>query len=328
MKLSKIILGFIIVTAFGLLITQTGFGQSQKLGIVNYTPPKDWAKTSKDNIIAFTDIKTTGDFCIITLYGATPGTGNAKNDFAREWKNLVAEPFQGEANPDTETSSEEGWTITAGGSIIEFQGSKSMAFLTVYSGFDKTVSMLGVFNDPAYVGQLTAVVSSINIDKTSAVTLPPVQSNQTQPQMENGKLVIPPPTRQLTVADLAGEWGQNDGINTRYVYRDSGVYAGADSLHFTDKMTLTLQGSYHSDFFAIQNGRKIKEDTSGTFTINGSIFTITQGDPKHYVIRGWLELPDITIFVVCGPLEVPQIQEHLATPDKGWNLDKKWVRKK
>ena len=110
MKLSKIIFGLVIVTAFGLFIPQTGFGQSQKLGIVNFTPPKDWAKTPKDNIVAFTDIKNTGQFCIITLYGATKGTGNAKNDFAREWKNLVAEQFKAEADPDTETSVEDGWT--------------------------------------------------------------------------------------------------------------------------------------------------------------------------------------------------------------------------
>ncbi len=328
MKLSIIILGLIIVTAIGLFIPQTGFGQSQKLGIVNFTPPKDWAKTPKDNIVSFTDIKTTGHFCIITLYGATKGSGNPKNDFAREWKNLVTEPFQAEANPDTETSSEDGWTITTGGSIIEFQGNKSMAFLTVYSGFEKTVSVLGVFNDPAYVGQLTAVVSSINIDKTSAVTSPPVQPNQNQPQMENGKLVIPLPNRQLSISDLAGEWGQNDGINTTYVYRSSGSYAGTDSLHFSNEMVITGDGGFSNDHFAIKNGRTNKEQTSGTASINGRVLTITQKGTVMYVIRGWLELPDITILVICGPIDESRLQEHLDSPDKGFNLDAKWVRKK
>ena len=191
MKSSKIILGLVILTAIGLFIPQTGFGQSQKLGVVNYTPPKDWAKTPKSNIVAFTDInQSTGHFCIITLYGATIGTGNAKSDFAREWKNLVAQPFQAEANPDTETSLEDGWTITAGGSIIEFQGSKSMAFLTVYSGFDKTVSILGVFNDQAFLPQLTAFISSVNIEKSAPVTNQDVQSNQPPSVYVNGRLAI------------------------------------------------------------------------------------------------------------------------------------------
>src|SRR6185369_483067 len=48
-----------------------------------------------------------------------------------------------------------------------------------------------------------------------------------------GKLVIPPPTRTIVVADLAGEWGITEGINTTYVDRYTGVYAGTDSLHFT-----------------------------------------------------------------------------------------------
>ncbi len=203
-----------------------------------------------------------------------------------------------------------------------------MAFLTVYSGFDKTVSILGVFNDPAYVGQLTAVVSSINIEKVSAVTSPPVQPNQNQPQMENGKLVIPLPTRQLTVADLAGEWGQNDGITTTYVDRYSGSYAGYESLHFTNDMAITSNGGFSNDHFSLKNdGRKIREKTSGTVSINGRVLSITQKGTVFYVIRGWLELPDITIMVICQ-VEESRIQEHLDNPDKGFNLDAKWVRKK
>ncbi len=73
MKSSKIILGLIILTAIGLFIPPTGFGQMEKLGIVSYTAPKGWTKTPKENIVAFSEVnQTTGGFCIITLYGATP----------------------------------------------------------------------------------------------------------------------------------------------------------------------------------------------------------------------------------------------------------------
>lgn len=51
---------------------------------------------------------------------------------------------------------------------------------------------------------------------------------------ENGNLVIPLPTRVITIADLVGEWGHNDGITTRYV-DPSGTYTGFESLHFTKK---------------------------------------------------------------------------------------------
>src|SRR5215207_2845480 len=86
------------------LIPQTVFCQTEKLGIVRYTPPKGWDKTAKENVVAFSEIdQTTGSFCIITLYGATPGTGKPETDFKREWDNLVVKPLKAEANPETQT---------------------------------------------------------------------------------------------------------------------------------------------------------------------------------------------------------------------------------
>ena len=136
--------------------------------------------------------------------------------------------------------------------------------------------------------------------------------------------------RRATVADLVGEWGQNDSINTRYVDRYSGTYAGFESLHFTNKMTITAQGGYYNDFFAIQNGKKIKEDTNGTVAITGRVLSIKERNTKKYVIRGWLELPDMTILEVCGPWYDDDVipEAIFSDPNQGANLDKKWVRKK
>ncbi len=336
MKMSKIILGLFILTVVGLFIPQTGFAQTEKLGVVNYAAPKDWAKTPKNNIVSFTDVKqSTGHFCIITLYGATPGTGNPKSDFTREWKNLVAEPFNGEANPETETSSEDGWTVTAGGSLIEFQGNKSMAFLTVYSGFEQTVSILGVFNDPSYLPQLTAFISSVNIEKSAPVTNQggqsnPVtdqggQSNQPIEVYNYGRLALSPPSRQLTLADLAGNWGENSGMNKIYVYKSSGAYARSDSLHSTQEMTIASDGGYFNDFASLQNNTSIKEKATGIISINGTVLTLRQKDTTYFIIRGWLETPDMTIMVICQVAE-EQIQEFLRVSDAGHNAT--WVRKK
>jgi hypothetical protein len=321
-----------VLTFVGLIIPQTAFCQAEKLGIVSYTPPKGWPKTPKGNIVAFSDVnQTTGAFCIITLYGATPGTGNPNSDFAREWNNLVVKPLKAEAGPKTETEVADGWTVTAGGAAVDFQGGKAVAFLTVISKAGTTVSVLGVFNNEAYLSQLTAFVAGMEMDKGVAATTSAAASTPAGLRYDSyGHLIIPPPTRQLTIADLTGEWGQNDGINTRYVYRDSGTYAGADSLHFTNKMTLTAQGGYYNDFFAIQNGRKIKEDTKGSFSVSGSVLFIKEGNLRKYVIRGWLELPDMTIFVVCGPWYNDDVipADIFTNPDQGSNLDSKWVRKK
>lgn len=332
----KIIFSFLITLAACLFVPPSAFCQTEKLGTIGYTPPKGWNKTDKENIVAFSKVdQASGTFCIITLYGATPGTGKPETDFKREWANLVVKNMKAEPNPATESTVESGWTATAGGSPVDSDAGKAFALLTVISGGGRTVSILGVFNDQSFMPQLAAFSDSIELGKAVA-DAPPANApantaaGTSAPLRDSGgRLIIPMPTRQLTVADLVGEWGQDDGINTRYVYRDSGTYAGADSIHYRSKMTITAGGGYHNDFFGLQNGRKIAENTSGTVGVDWPVFFIKQRNTQKYVIRGWLELPDMTILVVCGPwYNDDVIPAAIFTSDQGSNLEAKWVRKK
>lgn len=330
----KILLALFIALIFGLIVPPTVFCQAEKLGIVQYTPPKGWAKTSNENIVAFTDInQKTGGFCIITLYGATPGTGTPASDFAKEWKNLVMSNLKAGANPQIETQTDGGWMMTTGGAAVEMEGGKALAVLSVFSGFGKTVSVLGVFNEPSYAAQLDVFVGSIEMEKAAAPA-----NNTTAPNSptldSDGNLVIPQPTRQLTIADLVGEWGDNPGrIATTYVNRSDGSYAGTDSLHFTSKWTIDGNGKYINDFFEVRNGKKLRDVTTGTVTIVGRLITIwRQKSTAKYVVRGWLELPDMTILKVAGPwYEDQEIPEKFFTDfgeDSRFFLTTKWVRKK
>jgi len=301
------------------------FSQAEKLGIVQYSPVSGWTKTSRDNIVAFSDLnQTAGTYCIITLYGATPGTGSPNGDFTREWNNLVLKTMKAEANPKTDAQAGDGWTAISGGSEVESDVGKAVGFLTVISGFGKTVSILAVFNDPAYVKQVDAFIGAIEMDKGVAVEPPPMTTNA------DGKIDIPVPTRQLVIGDLAGEWGETAGFSTTYVDRYTGAYRGTDSLHYRSKMTFTKNGGYLNDFFAIQNGKKIIDKTSGTVTIVGRVLSIKQHNTAKYVIRGWLELADMTILTVCGPWYDDDVipEKIFTTPEQGANLNKNWIRKK
>ncbi len=322
---------FFVLIVAGLFIPQMAFCQTEKLGSVQYSPPKGLKKTTKENIVTFSELdEAAGKFCIITLYGVTAGTGSAQKDFTREWNNLVVEPLAAEANPKTETQAADGWTAIAGGTTVDFQGSKAAAFLTVYSGFGKTVSVLGVFNDESYLTKLVAFSSSLDIEKEKETIAVAPAAAVAPPRTEDGRLVIPMPTRDLTIADLAGEWGENAGITTTYVDRYTGAYAGFDSLHFSNKMTITADGGYYNDFFALQNGRKIKEKTSGTIAVAGRVIAIKETSIRKYVVRGWLELPDMTILKVCGAFYDDDVipAEVFTNPEHGSNLNKTWVRKK
>ena len=103
MKISKIVLSLLAGPIICLLVPHA-FSQTERLGIVKYTPPTGMTKTLKENVVAFSEIDVkTGKYCIITVYGATPGTGAAEADFRREWANLVVKNMTAdEKNPKIE----------------------------------------------------------------------------------------------------------------------------------------------------------------------------------------------------------------------------------
>lgn len=324
---------FCLITFFS-FAPQIAFGQAEKLGIVKYTPPPGWTKTqTQPNVIAFSKMnQTTGAFCIITVYGATPGTGSPKSDFTRDWNKLVVQTMKAEANPETESEAADGWTAIGGGGAVEIENSKGIAFLTVISGFGQAVSVLGVTNDQSYIPQFQSFITGIEMDQPVA---PATSASAPVPPTldRDGNLVIPEPTRQLTITDLVGAWGDNPGrIATTYVNRSDGTYAGTDSLHFTSNWTIDRNGKYTNDFFEVRNGQKLRDITTGTITIVGRLITIRHKGTAKYVVRGWLELPNMTILKVAGPWfdnqEIPEKMFTDFSEDSRFFLTTKWVRKK
>ena len=234
------LLGLFVTLFFCLLIPQTVFCQTEKLGIVQYTPPKGWTKTPKENLVAFSELnQATGVFCIITVYGATPSVGNPQKDFTKEWNNLVVKPLQAEANPKTETESANGWTAIAGGAAVDFLGSKSAAFLTVFSGFGKTVSVLGVFNDQSYSTQLEAFVVSIKLDKAAA--------DNPAPQREESLSPAPSTNAEaMHAAALVKEFENNEvRANQLYVGKRVRIFGTVNSIEIgkDGRIILTFKSS-------------------------------------------------------------------------------------
>ena len=310
----KLSFSLFVFTALGLLIPQTAFCQTEKLGIVQYTPPKGMTKLPKENVVAFSELnQATGAYCIITLYGATPGTGNPHSDFTREWNNLVVKTMKAEANPKTDVQKADGWTAISGGSEVESGAGKAVGVLTVISGFGNTVSILAVFNDPAYVNQVDSFIAAIEMDKPVAPANNATTTNSAfgaEAFDASGDLIIPQPSRQLTTADMAGVW--IDGPNrmtTEYVYSGSGKSAGRDTTAFEVKTTFKSDGTYSSFFNSVRKKYETESTTTtGPYSIDGRLLSI-QGKgysgnstvTTKWVIRGWLELSSMTVLQLAGP---------------------------
>ena len=350
MKVSKInqriILSLLVTLTFCFFYPQAAVCQTEKLGIVKYTSPSGMNKLPKENVVAFSQFdQATGKFCIITLYGATPGTGNAKSDFAREWNNLVVKIFTtAEANPLTETSSEDGWTAIGGGSEVVGSVGKAVAFLTVISGFGQTVSILGVFNDQSHAAKLDSFISAVEMDKPAPVNNTSAGSGSASGPAafdDGGDLIVPQPSRQLTTADLAGVW--IDGPNrmtTEYVYSGSGKSAGRDTTAYEVKTTFNSNGTYSSFFNSVRKKYETESDTkTGPYSIVGRLLSI-QGTgysgktivTTKWVIRGWIELPTMTVLQLAGPwydnAEIPEVHFTDFGPDSKYRGVTRWIRMK
>jgi len=150
-------------------VQQQSFCQQEKFGISTYSPPKDWQKATKKSYVSYINVnQNTGGFCLIVLYSAIPGSGTPETDFAKEWNDLAVKPYNAEKNPKTETrTNADGWKIVAGASAVQKDNISSYIILSVFSGYDKTISVLANLNDQAYVGEIDTFLENLKPDKTA-----------------------------------------------------------------------------------------------------------------------------------------------------------------
>lgn len=287
MKVMNFVLGLVFATAIGLFIPQTVFCQTEKLGTIGYTPPKGWNKTDKENIVAFSKVDpATGGFCIITLYGATPGTGKPETDFKREWANLVVKNMKAEPNPETENTIESGWTATAGGSPVDSEAGKAFAMLTVISGGGRTVSILGVFNDQSFMPQLAAFSDSIVLGKA-------VAERPTQPVERS----VPSASAAATMhaADLVGQFENNEiRAIPQYVGKRIRIHGivniieinRAGQIVVTFKSSITTSGMARCYFDKSQSDRVGALNANEEATVEGTVKGLGDGfeGSKAYVV--------------------------------------------
>lgn len=155
-----------------LLITIQSFSQTETFDIISYTAPKEWKKEAKPGVVNYSKVNTTnGGFCVLTVFASTSSTGDAQKDFASEWKKLVAGPYKAEADPETQTEpSADGWEIVAAAAPVTVDGAAIYIFLTVLSGYGKTVSIRASLNDESYLEEITAFLETIEPDQAKTIS--------------------------------------------------------------------------------------------------------------------------------------------------------------
>ena len=310
MKVYKVIFGFFIALILCLGAARPESCQTETLAMVTYTPPTGWSKTVKPGAIVYTDANQAKNaFCLLTVYAGKPSAGSPARDFANDWNEFVVKPFNADPGPKTQTQpAPDGWQAVVGGASIELAGGvKAAAILTVFSGFNKTASVLAIFNDESYSNQASALIDSIKLDKTQAKTFAPAQSangltirDPFPPRPEYPEKPLAGPLKEsITMADLVGEWNTGGGIATSYVNSATGNYAGTETLISLAAFTIKADGTFDMRTTSRASNQTIREASSGTVTLTNDGYIIlrtTSGDGrgtlKKYQFIAYMVLPN------------------------------------
>lgn len=319
---------FRITVAVGwVCVDMTSAAAARTLDLVTFTAPAGWTVEERAGGIGKYVVMTRGSatsYCMIVIYSSTPASSDLDASFAAEWKSVALQTIDPVQAPKPTMRTVGDARAAVGGATSKAQGQPVMGLLIVLDAGTRVVSMLvlspTIATFDAYNAEVQAMMGSLVVQRVGEPSQPPVTTS-------GGKLVVPAPTRTMVVADLAGEWGRNDGINTTYVDRYTGVYAGTDSIHFTEKWVIASKGTISLDFFGIQNGKKIVEKSTGVVTLSATgILVITMTNERRYVLRGWLEGLNMTVMKLNGPWYEGIPADILANPEQGTNLDQSWVR--
>ena len=299
---------------------------ARTLDLVTYTAPQDWNVEDRDGASGASAVltkATSTSYCMIAIFAGTPAGSDLAASFRSEWQAVALKTIAAVDAPAPMTQRVGNTNAAVGSATSTAGGQPATARLLVLDAGASVASILALAPTPAAMkncdAESAAMLRALVVRRVEATAKTPVAD--VAPAASAGDR----PTR---VAELAGEWGLTDGINETYVDRDTGAYAGTDSIHFRETWKVTAQGGISLDFFGIKNGKKIAEKSSGSVTLSGGVLVIKMSNVQKYVLRGWHDGPGGTVMVLNGPWydEIPA--NILGNPEQGTNLDKKWLRRK
>jgi hypothetical protein len=190
---------------------------------------------------------------------------------------------------------------------------------------------------------VASVLGSIKAASASTAptgdTAPPATSTSSEvmtPTYDSyNNLIVPPPRRTITQADMAGEWHVDNTVAKKYVSISTANHSGFSVTNVSQAYVVDAKGNMSSKVsskhITDSGGYQHDDAGTGTFTISSDrTITIAQKgkNPVYYVVRGWFVGPDVTIMRANGPwYDLSAIPADIRTSARGGNLDDDFVRK-
>lgn len=164
----------LVIVSFIIGIGQA-YSQTAQFDLVRYTAPAGWQKIEKPSVITYIYVDPKDkSWCKISLYRSIASTGTLAADFDLAWKELVAGPLQISEPPLGSTTDEaDGWQIQSAAGKYVFEGANSIALLTAFSGYGRTIDILATTSGQRYLTNIEAFIGSLEIDKPNTAPSPP-----------------------------------------------------------------------------------------------------------------------------------------------------------
>lgn len=150
------------------IITIVGTAQTREtFDLTSYIPPEGWSKSTNPNVVSYTITdKSTGSWCQVGIYKSADSKGSIQQDFEKEWKDLIADPYKITDSPwVSEIAEADGWKIKGGGGKFTFNSKNAAAVLTTFSGYGKVVSIVTITNCEIYNAAVQNLISSVELIK-------------------------------------------------------------------------------------------------------------------------------------------------------------------
>jgi hypothetical protein len=157
---------------------------SETFDITTFRSPASWHRqASQSSVQLSTEDKSTGGYCLITLFKSLPGTANSKENYDAAWQTVVKGTVNIASAPQMSgPQTEKGWEVQSGFAPFENDGNKGIAMLVTISGFGKMVNVLILTNTQAYEKDITAFLESVDLKKPVAETVTSPAVNSGSPQ--------------------------------------------------------------------------------------------------------------------------------------------------
>jgi len=265
--------------------------QTETFDMVTYTPPKNWKKDIKQDVVSYTNVNAaTGGYCLIGIYAGTKSTGDAQKDFIKEWNDLAVTPYKADPNakPETATTAE-GWKQLSAASKIKQDNADAFVILSVYSGFGKTTSVLVNLNDQSYLPLIDSLLANIKLDKTA-------------------KIAVPPPSN--TNLSINGTWSDYSGAFANYVTTSGGFIASADS-HEMHQYIFNADNTFAYKYLGSYMGGLLYIESSGTYTIKDDNLTLNTKIYKRKTGNN-----PATVMKEDQTKEIPETYKYYIGPNK------------